>query len=792
MFRKTLLACAISMGSAHVAEAEEMEAPPVEFDRETLQSLGVDPDISRYFAQKAKFLPGKQSVSLRINGQNAGSVVATFDNDGQLCFDRSFMEQSGVRLPSDYQDGCYDYLAAYPDAVIALAPVQERVELVLRQDQLVQESMALNDYSTGGAAGLLNYSLLASRNEFTGGRSDYSQLMLNGGFNINDWLFRSSQLISRSAGKLNSENSQNYLQHTFVDVKTTMKAGEVSLSNRLLEGGNIYGIELLSENALSMNTNGAQVSGIANTPQARVEIHQQGVLVYSTLVPAGYFTLADIPLRNMTSDLNVTVVETDGSQYSYSVPSSLYNRNPGSPAGFTFSLGRVSDSYSEKPWVASLSGGKRLGLSHNLNAGIIAAQDYQAAAVGVDSALLPQTSLSLMANQSFDRRNSLQGQKYQLNLNTAAPLNIGVSASVTQKSVNYRDFTQVISSNDAGHNKYEYSMGISWGSPLLGSFSSSFYETQPFNDGERSRFAMLGWGKSFESFSVSTSWQRQLSGGGDRSTNQDLFNITLSVPFGERSVNLYARQNKGDNRYGASTTGRATENTFYTLSTERNEQQKENNFSGGIFSNLHYSQLSLNATTNGQNSRSYSGTLQGGITAHRDGVTFSPLSVKETFAIAQLDKPVSGVRLDTPQGPVWTDFRGQAVIPSVTAWKTSRIELRTDSLPKNMDVGNGIRQLRQSKGAVGKVQFDILTQRRVLLAVTMGNGKPLPKGAPITDSEGNYLTTSVDDGVVFLNDIPEAQPLIAQLEEGNCKLKFTLSEEASTDSFYENASGICQ
>lgn len=792
MFRKTLLACAISMGCAHATIAEGTETLPVEFDRETLKSLGVDPEVSQYFSQEAKFLPGKQSLSLMVNGHDAGKIVATFDDNGQLCFDRSFMEQAGIRVPSDYKDGCYDYLAAYPDSVIKPAPVQERIELVLRQERLEQQGAVLSDYSTGGNAGILNYALLSSRNEFIGGRSDYSQLMLNGGVNISDWLFRSSQLISRSEGKLNSENSQNYLQHTFAGLKTTMKAGEVNLNNRLLEGSNIYGVELVSEDALNPESNGVQVSGIANTAQARVEIRQQGIMVFSTLVPAGAFTLTDIPLRNFGSDLDVTVVETDGTQHQYTVPSTLYNMSPGTPAGYAFSVGRVSDSYTETPWVASLSGGKRLGYSHNLEMGVIAADSYQGVGMQLDSALLPSVNGSTSVKQSFDRGHSLQGQKYQLVLSSSTPLNVGLSASVAYNTIDYREFSQAIENSDEKNSKYEYTLGTSWGNPLLGTFRFSFYENQPYGDGERSRYSMLSWGKGFKSFSVSSNWQRQLGSSNSDRKNEDMFYVTLSVPFGERAVNLYSRQKKGDNRYGLNTTGRVLENTYYMLSTERNEQQQESSFAGGISSNLHYSQLSLNASMNGPGSRSYSGSLQGGVAAHSDGVTFSPFSIRETFAIAQLDKPVSGVRLDTVQGPVWTDFTGQAVIPSVPAWKKSRVEVRTESLPKNMDIGNGTRMLRQGKGAVGKVQFNTLTQRRILLTITTSDGKLLPRGTAITDSEGGYQTTSVDDGVIFLNDLPAKLPLIARLEGSNCKLDFTLSEAPSTEHFYENVAGTCK
>lgn len=792
MLRKALLACAISVACTPVANAESAGKEPVEFDLETLKSLGMDPEISRYFSREARFMPGKRSVTLKINGETQGSIVVTFDKTGQLCFDKSLMEQAGLRIPAKYVEGCYDYIADYPDTLVTLLPAQGVIELVLHQDQLQGQRPDAADFITGGTAGLFNYSMLMSRNNFDRGHSDYAQLTLDGGVNFSDWLFRTHQLISRSNGNVNSENSRNYLQHTFMKWKTTMRAGEVNMNNRLLEGSSIYGIELEPENALSEPESAVQVTGIASTAQARVEVRQQGMLIYSTLVPAGPFMLTNIPLRNFSSELNVTVIETDGVQRNFIVPASLYSRRLGSPAGFSFAAGRVSDNYAKRPWVASVSGGWRIAPTHNVGGGVVISDGYQGLGISLDSVQIPGTLLSLQINQSADREHSLQGQKYQLTANVALPADVGFTASVAKKSSNYRDFTQSIDDSDITANKYEYSAGVSWSNAIAGSLSSTFYETQAYGKGGRSRFISLNWGKNFKGFSLSASWQRQLSAGDKNNDNDDMIYVNLSVPFSRNSLNAYSRHSNGQDRYGLTTAGQMTENSTYNLAAERDAQQRDNSFAAGINSNLHYTQLSLNASTNGSHNNSYAGSLQGGVVAHRSGITFSPLAVHETFAIAQLDSPVPGVRLDTPQGPTWTDFRGQAVIPAVNEWKNSLVEIRTDTLPQNMDIGNGTRLLKQAKGSVGQVHFGTLTSRRVLLTVTTADGKPLPKSVVITDVDGNYLTTSVDDGVVFLTHAEEVRELLARLESGICRVTFALPPEPAAETFYERAGGICK
>lgn len=166
--------------------------------------------------------------------------------------------------------------------------------------------------------------------------------------------------------------------------------------------------------------------------------------------------------------------------------------------------------------------------------------------------------------------------------------------------------------------------------------------------------------------------------------------------------------------------------------------------------------------------------------------------MRETFGVASLAQPVAGVKIDTPQGPVWTDARGYAVLPSLNAWQTSRVEVNTETLPKNMEIGNGTRMLSQGRGSVSKVKFSAITQRRVLLSVTTADGKKLPKNLAITDEQGNYLTTSVDEGVVFLNNVTSKQMLVAQREPGSCRISLVLPEQAESGVFYETAKGVCQ
>ncbi len=282
---------------------------------------------------------------------------------------------------------------------------------------------------------------MSSRAEFSNGSSDYSQAALEGGININDWMLRSHQFLTQTNGTFSNQNSSTYLQRTFTDLKTLMRAGEVNLNNSVLEGASIYGIEIAPDNALQTSGSGVQVTGIANTSQARVEIRQQGVLIHSILVPAGAFTIPDVPVRNGNSDLNVTVVETDGSSHNYIVPSTLFNQHVESFRGYRFAIGRVDDDYDESPWVISASSGWNLTRWSAMNGGVIVAENYQAASIRSSLVPLPDLTVSSQISTSQDTKDSLQGQKYRLDANYNLPFSLGLTTSLTRSDRHYRELS---------------------------------------------------------------------------------------------------------------------------------------------------------------------------------------------------------------------------------------------------------------------------------------------------------------------------------------------------------------
>ena len=264
-------------------------AREVTFDTGIMQTLGLNKDLNHYFAEAPRFLPGTHSVSVKVNGKERGMAAVRFNKDGMLCFDNDLMEFAGL-MPVSIKSGeeCHDIRDNYPKAVINALPNQEAVELYLPAEAVNSLSSDIKNFQHGGTAALLNYSLFSTHNDYGDNDSSrYSQASLEAGFNTMDWALRSRYILTDDDGSRNAESIYTYAEHVFTAQKMTMQVGEINAMSNVLSGVPITGVQFMPTSGLARASSGVSVSGIAQSSQARVEIRQNGQLVFSTLVPAG-------------------------------------------------------------------------------------------------------------------------------------------------------------------------------------------------------------------------------------------------------------------------------------------------------------------------------------------------------------------------------------------------------------------------------------------------------------------------------------------------------------------------
>ena len=824
--RKLSLAVSLAALSVEVAAQSEKSSKDgletgnllANFDLQMLKQRGIDPSVAQYFAAAPRFGSGSRRIELWVNGNSRGTFEALFDEQGQLCFNRALLDQGALLVPKslwqkntgesgDLQGECYDFAGAYPQTEVELLPNSQQVRVVVSSDALRPVAEDYGIYQGGGGAALINYELQTFKSESSHYSTNYHSANTEIGFNLGDWIVRSRQSFTANDSGNNFQTLYTYGQTTFVEQAKTLQVGEINISNSALAGAPINGFQVVPESALqSRDQGGVTVQGIAQS-QARVEVRQSGALIYDTIVPAGPFTLTDVRPLNSHSDLDVQVTEADGQEQRFTVSAASLVRTTPSTPGVSFAVGKVRSfdrDQAVQPLIATASNGWLLGPKNNISAGVMLADnDYQAAGVELNSVLSPSTALTLRTAVTQAPKIKGAGTQVSANLSTRLSEKISLGVNTTQQTRAYRDLmdttSRYVEFNPNSMVSQQYGVSATWADPVLGSFTSTYSTSQSFA-GNSSDYLSANWGKSFKHFNVNASveqttrkinYKHQASSSRNDKPETAVY-LSVSVPLGTgRSARTYANQRSDRTRFGASFNDNTFERFNYNVAVERELEDGRQQLSASASVLTPYAQTSFGASK-GDDSKSFSARASGGVVMHGNGVTLSPYAVQDSFAIASVGA-VSGIKMQTPSGPVWTDGAGHAVVASLNPYRQTSVQVETKSLPRNIDIQNGYQMLNAGRGSVHQIDFEVLNSRRVLLQVSDALGNVPAKGSSVLDARGSFITSVIDDGQVYLNNFEFEGPLRIQhaTDDQQCVLSFVLPDEPDLDNYFETVNARC-
>ncbi|SDZ66953.1 fimbria/pilus outer membrane usher protein [Pseudomonas sp. NFIX28] len=786
--------------------SQDKKTASISFDLDMLKGRGIDPKLAAYFAEAPRFREGSHVVTLFVNGERKGQANALFDSQGELIFDKPLLDKAQLispaaafRRPKDSPDSeTYDFIKAFPNTVVQLQPGKEEVHLIVPTETLRPHALDVGQYDSGGTAALLNYNLIGVNSEFSSGSSEFRSVDTVAGFNAGDWIFRSRQTYTSQNNKGRVEHLYAYGQKTFAEISSIVQGGQINITNSIFAGDPITGVQVVPEAGLHQASqgSGATVEGIAYST-ARVEVRQNNALIHTSVVPAGPFSLTNLQLLSSNSDLDVTVIEADGSRQTFSIPAaSLGGGTLGSTPGYSFAAGQYrpyGDIDNKKPTLLTGTGTWQLDSKTNLTAGLMGASDYQAAGWATDHALTPDTTLGLRQVVSSANEENARGTQVSASLNTLVNDKLSLSFSATQNTEGYRDLVDTTYPDESDwlksryRNQYTASMG--WTNKKLGGFRLSHSYSTLFDDTSTQRL-VGSWSKNFKHANVSLNVQKSMGDRGPYDTGDSIY-LSVSMPIGGRTVRTYVNSDNNSTRTGASYNEQVNDTFGYRLQAERDMSDRETDMS--VMTNIlpRYTQATLGYSRSGKDSTTYNGSLSGGIVAHNDGVTFTPYAVDDTFSILSVGD-IAGVKISTPQGPVWTDYSGKAVAPSLQAYSNNRLEIAPSSLPRNVDIINGFKEVQTGRGAVKRVDFGVISSRRVLMTAKDLNGQPLEKGLIVLDSQKQYLSTVVGNGQIFLSNVEPGTQLVVSLANGkSCSLNYKLAEKADTSTYFEAVDALC-
>lgn len=759
------------------------------FDSETLRLRGIDHSLATSLSRTAQFTEGMHAVRLWVNGQPKGIVQARFDTAGALCIDQA-VRDAGELIDTGLN--CGDFIGQFPQTLVELMPQAGEVRLLVPAPALRVASADLSAFTRGGVAGLLNYDVQGLYNQFNGQRSRFLSANTEVGVNAGDWILRSRQFYSSVQGKASLQHMDAYAQRTFSDQQAMLQLGQINLSNPVLAGARVTGAQWMSEPALGLGGSGARVQGIAAT-QARVDVRQGGVLIYSTVVPAGPFELSDIPQLDRRRDLEVTVIEADGERRTFIVLAATLGLDL--PArGFALGIGQLRDSgrSAQEPWVLSAGGSYPLAPTASFSGGALIAQGYNAGGAGLNLEPWPGARAQSLVQAAHASESDDQGVQGSISLNQQLGDRWSALLSAGRQTVGYRELIDSAWNQTADLSsrlRDQYALGLAWSHPWAGSLSGTWSTTTAF-DGQRSSRAQVNWGRRLGPVSLTATGQWQL--GGDGGLGNALY-LSASLPLSDglnwRST---ARNDSTGIRLGSGVQGRWDERTQYRVAAERASRTGEVSYNGGVSRLTRASQLDVGYANYGRGSHGYSGAARGAVVLHEDGFTLSPYPLQDTFGLLTLEN-VANVQIDTPGGSVWTDRKGRAVLPQLAPFGRSNVQVATTSLPRNVDVHQGAATLQASRGAVPRITFGVQVTRRLLLQVQDEAGRRLDRGTSVTDAQGQLVTLVQEDGAVFVPNVHASPQLWSRtVDEQPCRLQFELPASADTEAYYEQSVAQCR
>ncbi|ECW5648941.1 F4 (K88) fimbrial usher FaeD [Salmonella enterica subsp. enterica serovar Newport] len=734
---------------------------------------GINPEV--WAALNGNYGPGRYLVDLSLNGKDIGKRIldVTPQDSEALCLTDAWLTGAGVYVSADYFREGYDatrqcyVLTKAPSAKVDFDVSTQSLALSIPQQGLVKMPENVEwDYGTD--AFRVNYNTNANTGRHNTSAFGSADLKAN----VGRWVVSSSATASTGDSGDNEATINMFTATRAIrSLSADLAVGKTSTGDNLLGSTGTYGGSLSRNNSMKPGNLGYTpvFSGIADGP-SRVTLTQNGRMLYSEMVPAGPFSITDVPLYT-SGDVTMTVTGDDGREQKQVFPLSVMSGqlSPGEHE-FSVAAGMPDDDSDLEGGVFAASYGYGLdGLT--LRAGGVFNRDWQGASAGTVLGLgyLGAVSADGAYATAKYRDGSRSGNKVQLAWNKQLELtDTGLRVSWSRQSAEYEDMssfdpTELWGQENHGRRiKNEWNAGIS--QPVGGLFSLS----------------VSGWQRSY--YPASTTGSYRYAGDNGRDTG---ITGSLSTQIKGVSLNLGwsgSRNTQGENNWSASasvsvpftlfdrkyssstsvSTGKDGGTGFSTGVSGSLNDRFSYGFGGGRDSggggtgylNASYSGdlAYLSGTMNHSTGSGTSGSVSASgsvlaVPAARD-VMFSRNS-NDTVAVVNV-KDTPGVKVTSGDGQ--TNGDGNLVV-SLNSYDWNTVTIDAGTLPLNTELATTSMKVVPTDRAVVWMPFDPLKVHRYLLQVKQRNGEFVPGGTWARDSKNTPLGFVANNGVLMINAV---------------------------------------
>lgn len=789
-FRRGILALAMA-----AAFASTTTVAGEKLDMSFIQGgAGINPEA--WAALNGNYAPGRYLVDLSLNGKDIGKRIlnVTPQDSEALCLTDAWLTGAGVYVSADYFREGYDatrqcyVLTKAPSAKVDFDVSTQSLALSIPQQGLVKMPENVEwDYGTD--AFRVNYNANANTGRHNTSAFGSADLKAN----VGRWVVSSSATASTGDSGDNEATINMFTATRAIrSLSADLAVGKTSTGDNLLGSTGTYGVSLSRNNSMKPGNLGYTpvFSGVADGP-SRVTLTQNGRMLYSEMVPAGPFSVTDVPLYT-SGDVTMTVTGDDGREQKQVFPLSVMSGqlSPGEHE-FSVAAGMPDDDSDLEGGVFAASYGYGLdGLT--LRAGGVFNRDWQGASAGTVLGLgyLGAVSADGAYATAKYRDGSRSGNKVQLAWSKQLALtDTGLRVSWFRQSAEYEDMSSFnpaetwLQQNQGRRTKDEWNAGIS--QPVGGLFSLS----------------VSGWQRSY--YPASTTGSYRYAGDNGRDTG---ITGTLSTQIKGVSLNLGwsgSRNTQGENNWSASasvsvpftlfdrkyssstsvSTGKGGGGGFSTGVSGSLNDRFSYGFGGGRDSggrSTGYLDTSYNgdrAYLSGMMNHSTGSGTSGSVSASgsvlavpaaRD-VMFSRNS-SDTVAVVNV-KDTPGVKVTSGNGGL-TNGGGNLVV-SLNSYDWNTVTIDAGTLPLNTELATTSMKVVPTDSAVVWMPFDALKVHRYLLQVKQRNGEFVPGGTWARDSKNTLLGFVANNGVLMINAVDRP----GDITLGQCRIPAATLQE---------------
>lgn len=776
---------------------------------------GIEVDLDKFLAQGA-VLPGHYRVDLFLNQRLvAREELAFVEETGGVapCLPEDLLARIGVdmtalanelALPAGAElPGCIDpKQVAYGDWRYDSGRQRLDISLPLQLVPKVdRHEVPASLWDEGVTAGFVDYRLSSNWNHRNGqGSSERHSGSFSSGLNLGPWRLRNHSSASYQEGEISWRSEQSYAERDLTALQSQLALGEVYGQSQLFDAPRLLGLAIgTGEQMLPATMRGYApvVSGVAES-NATVEIRQGGELLLTTNVPPGPFTLRDIPTRGSNGELEITIIEADGSQRTqtqgYGMDAIMVAEGS---SRYRVNLGELDDpELLGDRWFGS--GEVIHGLSSNLTlgGGIQGKKDYFALnmAVGLGTSF---GAMSFDVTHSDSRARDgehARGQSYRARFSRQfqeTGTTLGVTA-MRYSDETYRSLGDHMAENKAqsagstSRSKAQLSAAINQSLPdSYGSVSLSFNYDEYWG-GEKSRTSLAaGYGNSWKTLSYNLNLEKSRTSQGKDDKRMSV-NLSMPLEWGEERSRLSMGSSRNGERSYSNvglSGGFGDFNYGLRASTDHRDNQS---WSANGSGRSRYGDGSL-GFSQGKDYQALHASWNGALVAHEGGLNLAP-ALGDGFILAEVeDTPGVGFAGNDAR----TGYNGYAVLRNFTPYSRNWVKVDSKTLPEGIELEGNDSQVVPRQGAVTKVRFGASKVLRAQFELRDSSGQLLPFGTQLERPGGELLAMADPHGRALALLTEPAGELVIKGDKIRCVVPYQISMAPGAGQSYQQLTLQC-